>query len=51
MYERNPVNESLANDDASDADEFIPDGGARGMSQPGVFKGGSPDVAEESLLL
>ena len=30
----------IAYDDGSDADEFVPDGGARVVGQPGVFQGG-----------
>ena len=39
----------IANDDSSDANEFIPDAGTRGMGHPRIFKGGAPDVVEEYI--
>ena len=39
----------IANDNGSDTDEFISDGGTRGVGQPCVFQGGAPDVVEEHV--
>ena len=36
---------------SSDADEFVPDGGAGGPGEPGVFQGYAPDVVEQDVFL
>jgi hypothetical protein len=40
---------SVADDDGSDADEFVSDGSTCGLGQAGVLESGAPDVIEEHI--
>ena len=39
----------ITNDNGSDADEFVSDGGACGIGLPGMLQRGAPDMIEEHV--